>query len=296
MNSSTSVNGGQVSARSARGLVYNQQSLEASTAHSSVLADAASPSLSPSPVDQLARPRRYVVSLVGPDGPVEVNTHAARLSRCSRRVHAWASSLPDASRAIRRSSSKRGVGPRMVMLTLTYATLGTWEPNQIRDFMTALRTLLGERLYAYAWVLEMQKRGAPHYHVLLWVQRGTRVPKPDLWEWHYGMSKVETARSAFYICKYTSQKKQKYYQKEGFPIGARMFAVKIYNTDVNPELYFDYRISTVPSWLKPHLIAAYGEYGNELIYRRLKGGGWCILQTGEVLQSPFTLLSVKEVE
>ena len=31
----------------------------------------------------------------------------------------------------------------------------------------------------YVWVLELTKRGRPHYHVLFWLPKGVSMPKAD---------------------------------------------------------------------------------------------------------------------
>ena len=59
----------------------------------------------------------------------------------------------------------------------------------------------------YVWVLELTKRGRPHYHVLFWLPRGISMPKADKqgW-WRHGMTNTVPARSPVgYLCKYTSK-------------------------------------------------------------------------------------------
>ena len=248
-----------------------------------------------SPGRRGGQPGRYKVTLRNGQEQLEVDSNLGRLKRCQRRIHAWAKAIPSANRYVRRRNKKVNIGPRMVMLTLTYRNAGDWRPNQIRDYLIALREVLGDKLYAYAWVLEMQQRGAPHYHILVYVARGTDVPKPDAGLWSYGSSKRETARTIYYICKYTSNVKQKEYQKHGFPPGARMFAVKIYITDLTDDALFDFRASSAPKWLYPHLREAYSHVGIELRWIRQKGGGWTIVQTGETLISPWHVVSVERI-
>lgn len=247
-----------------------------------------------SQADQGDKPR-YKITLTNGSEVICIDAHEARLSRCQRRVHAWATALPNAPRVVRRANRKLKIGPRMVMLTLTYSDIDAWEKNQIRDFMVELREEIGKGLYGYSWVLEMQKRGAPHYHVLLYVKRGTKIPKPDEKMWKYGMSRIETVNTPFYICKYTSKKSQKVYQKEGFPPGARMFAVKIYQSDVPEEELFIFKISAVPAWLRPHLLEVKAQTSEEVKYRRYKGGGWLIVNTGEVICSTWKVISIERM-
>jgi hypothetical protein len=239
---------------------------------------------------------RYRITASNGSETITIDSRQARLQRCQRRVHAWADVLPRQVRQVRRAAAKLAVGPRMVMLTLTYKDVDGWHLYDIRDFMKALHQVLGDSLYAYAWVLEMQKRGVPHYHVLLYVKRGTRIPKPDAKLWRHGLSKIETVRTPFYICKYTSKGKQKQYQKEGFPAGARMFAVKVYKTDIPPDEFLDFRMSSLPSWLRPYIKEAYDEMGVSVTWRRNRGGGWLIVQTGEVICSPWHVTTIQRLE
>lgn len=169
------------------------------------------------------KPRGYRVVITNGTEEQTIEGPAARVRHCQQRVMGWAGALPRDNRRLRRGARKVAIGPRLVMLTLTYADAETWKPNDIRNFMLSLRKVLGEALLAYAWVLEMQKRGAPHYHVLLYVKRGTNIPKPDEELWKHGLSRIETAKSAFYIAKYTGKE----YQKHDLPPNARMFAVWI---------------------------------------------------------------------
>jgi hypothetical protein len=183
------------------------------------------------PDEASRKPIGYRVTISNGEQEQTFDSPAARVRRCQRRVVGWAEALPRDPRRVRRAGGKIAIGPRLVMLTLTYVDAEGWKPNDIRNFMLDLRKELGEALLAYAWVLEMQQRNAPHYHVLLYVKRGTDIPKPDEKLWKHGMSRIETAKSAFYIAKYTG----KAYQKHNLPSGARMFAVWIKKGAINDE-------------------------------------------------------------
>ncbi len=157
----------------------------------------------------------------------------ARLPKMRRRVFAWADTLKGYLNNIERY--------RKVMITLTYAGVGDWQANDIRDYMKALKRKLGDNLIACAWVSELQKRGAVHYHVMLVCKRGTRIPKPDeSGMWKHGMSRIETAKTVFYLCSYL----KKTYQKEGeFPKGMRMYSVWIAKWAVKKIALWRMRIS-----------------------------------------------------
>lgn len=195
----------------------------------------------------------------------------ARIRRCQKRVKAWA----DVTESLRGSN-------RLVMLTLTYREVDDWEPGHIRSFMLDLRSLLKSRLLAYAWVAEMQKRGAVHYHVLLLVKHGTSIPKPDEEGlWVHGSTRIETARSPFYVLTYTGKE----YQKTGtYPKHLRMYAVWV-SPDILPALTrWLFRVSVLPSWLYARL----GEVPAGSNFKRQPGGGW--LLAGQVFQSPYEVL------
>lgn len=98
---------------------------------------------------------------------------------------------------------------RKSFLTLTYRPGAAWSRCHISEFIKRLRQWMGRRgtRCMYAWVSELQKRGALHYHVLVWVPRGLRLPRPDAsgW-WPHGMSNIETARNPVgYMVKYATK-------------------------------------------------------------------------------------------
>lgn len=119
---------------------------------------------------------------------------------------------------------RKDIPCRLVMITLTIARVEDYNPGMMRDYMKKLKQHLGEKLYAFAWVAEMQERGAVHYHLLVCVEKGTRIVAPDksgMWKW--GSSRTETARTAFYICTYIGKERQKDLSR--FPKHCRTFAV-----------------------------------------------------------------------
>jgi len=177
-----------------------------------------------------------------------------------RRVGAWAQALEGVINDPRY---------RVVMITLTYKRVDQWRPNHIRDFLLAYRKVLGKGLLAYAWVAELQKRGAVHYHVLLVVKRGAKMPYPDKGGyWLHGLSRVEEARTVYYILKYTG----KQYQKAGeYPKGLRIFAVWLSRDAVGAVQYWSYRLSSLAGWLG-EIVASVGDFTQWP--RRVLGGGW----------------------
>lgn len=98
---------------------------------------------------------------------------------------------------------------KAAMVTLTYAPHVDWSPRQISGYLKCVREWARRKgiFVHYVWVLELTKKGRPHYHVLFWLPKGVSMPKADKqgW-WRHGMTKSEWARSPVgYLCKYTSK-------------------------------------------------------------------------------------------
>jgi hypothetical protein len=186
---------------------------------------------------------------------VQIDAYAGRISRMRKRIHAWAEYLApfvhDSGRF------------RLVMCTLTLAPENDWHAGMIRYYMKRVRRKLKDNLLGYAWVAELQKRGAVHYHVLLWVKAGTDVPKPDesgMWPW--GSSRRETARTVYYICKYTSKGLHGADGKNHptLPRGARIFAVWIAPNFTSEPRFWQFTLSKLPMWVVETLMAEYLYY------------------------------------
>lgn len=207
---------------------------------------------------------------------LEIDKREARLSRMRRRVFAWANEIKDYLPAY-----GKGKGARKVMITLTYAGVDDWRPNHIRDYIHNLKRRLGDNLIAYAWVAELQERGAVHYHIELIAKKGTRIPLPDKsGMWKHGMSKIETARTVFYICSYL----KKSYQKLGiFPKGLRMYSVWVSSAAITDLARWRMRLSTLPVWLCDKISEMPDKAGEK--WSRLVGGGY--LFGGRVYKSPY---------
>jgi hypothetical protein len=127
--------------------------------------------------------------------------------------------------------------------------------------------------YAYQWVLEMQQRGAPHYHVLWWLPPSIRLPMPDtvaqrqrkpLWPW--GMSRIERARSGpAYLTKYATKGDR----GRSLPRKARLFGV---GGIESAKRRAHWRA------LQEHVRSQTAE---GKVVKRATGGGWCVPATGE---------------
>jgi hypothetical protein len=154
-----------------------------------------------------------------------VDRAAARLWHLQRRIYAWCC-LAD------RWEEK---GASLKMITLTYRPGEKWKVGDINIFLRKLKRRKGIRVLAIAWVGELQKRGAVHFHVLVYVKG--KIPKPDKsGMWIHGMTKVELARSPFYLLVHTGKEYQKDFYR--FPKGMRAFGVWVKDKNDREELKF----------------------------------------------------------
>ena len=140
-----------------------------------------------------------------------------RLALMRRRVHGWASVVKHLGETM---------PLRLVMVDLTYSAENTYQAGDIREYLKVTKKRLGENLVAWAWVAELQRRGEVHYHVIFAFKRGTSFPMPDKGGgWRKGSSKVQTARTPFYIVKYVGKEYQKDLAR--YPKGCRLYAVTV---------------------------------------------------------------------
>lgn len=155
------------------------------------------------------------------------------------------------------------------MLTLTYRDADDWKPEHLTALLRRMSGWLkrrGARLY-YVWVGELQKRGALHYHVCIWLPPGLKLPMPDkplpgqevAW-WPHGSTNIVAARRAVpYLLKYMS----KGMETSGFPKGAR-----IYGTGGQ-----DHALKRARRWLGlPAFVRARADIHDD--WKRATGGGW----------------------
>ena len=157
-----------------------------------------------------------------------------------------------------------------MMLTLTYTEAWLWDPLQVSRLIADVREWCRRRGWnpAYVWVMELQQRGAPHYHVIFWMRADLYLPKPDKrgW-WPYGMTHVTRARRPVgYLLKYVSKLQTQF----SFPRGARIHG--------RGGLSQDERM-TVRWWVMPRYQRARCHPSDAVV--RAPGGGWTSSVTGE---------------
>lgn len=161
---------------------------------------------------------RWTVLYCAELGKVKLmDTFQIRLSKMRKAVVAWADD-------VLKFMSLKPDQTRMVMVMLTYRRAVDYRSGHIRLYVKDLKRRLGKGLISFAWVSEIQERGALHYHLVLLVWRGTKIPLPDKsGMWKHGWSGIHTARTPFYLVKYAGKEAQKDLAR--YPKGARLYAV-----------------------------------------------------------------------
>jgi len=167
------------------------------------------------------------------------------------------------------------------MVTLTYRPGVDWKPEHVSACLKRMRSWAARRgvqRLRYVWVAELQKRGAVHYHIVVWLPVGVSCPMPDKQQWWlHGMSNVVWARKPVsYLCKYLS--KGGGVDEQRLPNRARCYGIGGLDKS-GRDLRGWHRL---PTFLRG--AAAASERGQ---YARADGGGWISRATGEWWPSEF---------
>lgn len=162
-------------------------------------------------------------------------------------------------------------------ITLTYANADDWRPGHFSKFRDALRQWCKRRKVKcrFVWVAELQKRGALHYHVVVWLPKGKFLPFADTqgW-WPHGHTNIKTAESPIsYIAKYASKTTAN--EAAGYPKGARMHG----HGGLDAEGRRHIRYWMAPMWVRDVL-------SGRADIRKVPGG-YMDKFTGEFLASPW---------
>lgn len=197
-----------------------------------------------------------------------------RLNRLRRRVHAVAK--------IAHNSHRSGGFRRWaVFVTTTLRPDEHWEPRDISKLTKCIRSWAARQGFEvpYVWVMELTEKGRPHFHLIAWLPHGRVLPKPDEagW-WTKGSTRIELARKPInYLCKYTS-KGVLHDTYSILPKGARMHGSGGLPKDERAAI----RWRMMPAWVREKI-------GFQLA-KPAQGGGWLVLDTGEVLTSPYVVI------
>jgi len=154
-----------------------------------------------------------------------------------KNAKAWASAAPSE-------------GVKYIGVTLTYRPGEDWKPRDLKPFRERVEYHLGKDFLGWAFAMEMQQRGAPHYHVVIAANKKAQsLPKPDKegW-WQKGSTNIQRIKNPKrYLLEYVKKAKQ----KTGLPKGARMFQA-IWRKAADPARYV-YRYRRLPLWLREHI-------------------------------------------
>lgn len=140
-------------------------------------------------------------------------------------------------------------------VTLTYRLVDGWRPNHIAEAMDAYRRWCKRENVPceYLFVAELQSRGAVHYHMLVWLPRGKRMP---MWDketraskrqvapfWNHGMTNTQKAKAGVgYLMKYLS----KLGEFTIFPEGIRLYGMGGLTPEARQIRYWQ----NLPQWIK----------------------------------------------
>jgi hypothetical protein len=200
----------------------------------------------------------------------------------AKRLRKMKQNVITAARLHHEEATRGSCRGRWAMLTLTYRDDQRWVADQVGKLLNRLRDYASRTGFRarYTWVLELTKRGRPHYHVLVWLPKGRSLPKPDKqgW-WEHGLTRIEWARNAIgYLAKYASKGDD--YDLTTLPKGARLSGVGGLSKESRTEL----RWWKLPQWVR--------EVFNEICDVGREQGGYRNRSTGDFLASRYRVVFI----
>ena len=205
-----------------------------------------------------------------------------KINRDAQRYRRLKGGVSNSARLLHRQAHQERHCQRwnLKFITLTYADASGWRPGHLEAFRKALWHWCrrNDCKLRFVWVAELQRRGAVHYHMVVWLPKGKFFPAPDkgsrhAW-WPHGSTNVQTAKSPIgYLVKYAS--KANALSAAQFPRGARMFG----HGGLSKEGREEVRYWRSPFWVRDALP------GTADI--RKVSGGYVDKHTGEFLASPW---------
>lgn len=171
-------------------------------------------------------------------------------------------------------------------VTLTYVGKHDWQADHISKAIQSYRNWCQAKRVKcrYTWVAELQGRGAVHYHLLIWLPHGVRMPHWDKATrkshgrtrpafWPHGMTNTDKAKAGVgYLMKYLS----KLGELTRFPKGLRLYGIGGLNDQGRTvRAWFN-----LPEWVK----ASHG-VGD---VKRVKSG-YLVQSTGEFLPPAYSV-------
>jgi hypothetical protein len=181
--------------------------------------------------------------------------------------------------ASRESAERGGYRSSAVLVTLTYAR-NTWDSRHVSDYIKRVREWLAYRgiKCLYQWVIELQQRGVPHYHIIFWLPEKLKLPKPDKsGMWTHGSSNIKRAtRPVGYLVKYATKGG---IETGELPKGARLFGVGAGGEGSVSHARHRFGL---PTWL-------HDSSEPWQVFRRVTCVGWVCRECGEIRSTPFTV-------
>lgn len=209
------------------------------------------------------------------------------IDRYESRYRRLRKNVVTSARLLRDEMQKGGFRHFLAMLTLTYRPDVEWDKRHIPELQKRIRGWLRYRGYRYAfvWVCELQQRGAPHYHLLIWVPWGLRLPKPDAFGWWpHGDTRIEKVEKPIgYLIKYLSKGQDSIHR---FAKGQRTHG----SGGLSGKSKIERRWWLAPGWVRKR----WPEHKDDV--RPAKGGGWVATTTGEWVASPWQFVGCDPVK
>jgi hypothetical protein len=210
-------------------------------------------------------------------GVFSINTHEARMKR-------MAQSIRTAARLIEETIVGQKERYQCVMQTLTVAPGYRWKEKDISDYIDCIRKWADRRgiKARYAWVCEVQRRGAIHYHVMIWLPKRMQLPKADKqgW-WKHGSTNTKRVYAPIsYAIKYTTKGSS---EAKRYPKGCRIAG----SGGLTAPQRLERAWWACPLWVRK-------QSSVEDLPRRANGGGFCLRASGALLESPWRVVSYGE--
>lgn len=166
------------------------------------------------------------------------------------------------------------LGMRPISITLTYRDNADYSSKHISAFIDKCRRWAKQKGYPLPYIWALESAGRLHYHCTVWLPVSLKVDlaKLEKW-WKWGTTWIQECRCirrwGSYITKFNDP-------ATSLPKGARLFGYGGVDSATKQKI----ARGSWPVWLRDAI--PIGEHA-----KRLKGGGWVNLETGEVLFSPY---------
>ncbi|WP_225560942.1 hypothetical protein [Comamonas sp. CMM02] len=200
-----------------------------------------------------------------------VNKIETSASTLNKRIRICRKKLKAVTKEHRRIAKTEGL--YAVAVTLTYVKDADFCARNLSQFFNCLRSKLKPTGHKprYVWVLE--RSGALHYHLAIWLPRGFMLNHSDLTRWWpWGSTWTQRCRKVSGWIHYISKRSS----KTDLPKGARAFG----HGGVDEQAKQAVQQAMFPRWLKALLPP-------DAKVKRVPKVGWLDLSTGEVYESPW---------